>query len=127
HRLGVHCLNVRTQPLLNFFEQLLLQRLDLRQPEKLPHFIRRAIDVQLDLHQSPSVLQNITLTPGAGGGSRVLSGSWPSTSHFAANSRSNTAGSSRWHRGSAASLPAIPAPSPSGAPEPTSSAAARSR
>src|ERR1700736_3478368 len=51
HRLGVHRLDVHPQPLLNFFEQLVLQRLHLRQPEKLPYLLRRAIDVQLDLHR----------------------------------------------------------------------------
>src|SRR6266404_4029515 len=42
HRLGIHRLDIRPHPLLHFLQQLLLQRLHLRQSEELPHLVRRA-------------------------------------------------------------------------------------
>src|SRR5438046_1059786 len=54
HSLGVHRLEVRAQPLLDFAEQLLLQWLHIRQAEKGPGLVRRAIDVEFELHRDRS-------------------------------------------------------------------------
>src|SRR6516164_439732 len=93
HRLRVHRLERRAQALLDFRQQGLLQRFHIRQAKKHARLLRRAFDVDLELHRGRSSYFRdfgpITAKKHPVTKFRVISARCPSKSPSAATSHSN--------------------------------------